>query len=106
MSATRIWQLVLAFATLGAIWASATPAQAQLAQGCSCPAGFAPLNATTCFFSPTVGVTITKAAICPVRNINVGQIASSQQQQSFWGINQMLQQRRDQIQSTPVIRTT
>jgi hypothetical protein len=64
------------------------------------------LNSTTCFFSPTVGVTITKAAICPVRNINVGQIASSQQQHSFWGINQMLQQKRDQLQSTPVIHTT
>jgi hypothetical protein len=41
-------------------------------------------------------------SICPLRNVNVGQIASSQQQQSFWGINQMLQQKRDQLQYTPV----
>jgi hypothetical protein len=105
MNASRIWQLVLTFATLGVIWAATTPAEAQLAAGCTCPAGFSPLSGSTCFFSPTVGVIIPKAAICPLRNVNVGQIASSQQQQSFWGVNQMLQQKRDQLQATPVIRT-
>ena len=103
MNALRIWRLVLAFAMLGVIWAGATPAQAQLAAGCSCPAGSVPLSGSTCSVFPShIGVV---PAICPLRNINVGQIASSQQQQSFWGINQMLQQKRDQLQATPIVHT-
>jgi hypothetical protein len=39
----------------------------------------------------------TVPAICPFNN--VGHIVASTQQQSFWGINQILQQRRDQIQN-------
>jgi hypothetical protein len=104
MIATRFWQLLLAFVTLGVIWAGTTPAQAQLAAGCTCPAGFSPLSGSTCFTSPR-GVFTPTAAICPLRNVNVGQIAASQQQQSFWGVNQMLQQKRDQLQATPVIHT-
>ncbi len=43
---------------------------------------------------------VTTPAICPFNNI--GHIAAAQQQQSFWGIETILQQRRDQIQATPV----
>jgi len=105
MNAFRFWRLLLALAALGMVWAGATPAQAQLAPGCSCPAGFTPLSGSTCSFTPALAVVIVKAAICPLRNVNVGQIASAQQQQSFWGINQMLQQKRDQLQATPVIHS-
>jgi hypothetical protein len=97
MNAARIGRVILTLVTLGAIWAFATPAQAQLAAGCSCPAGYAPLTSNTC----TKGIVFPAVlAICPSRNI--AQIASSQQQQSFWGINQVLQQKRDQLQYTPV----
>jgi len=92
--------LLLTLAAVAAIWL-ATPAQAfplpQLAAGCVCPAGFVPVTSTVC------GPVITKPtvpAICPGRNI--GHIAANVQQQSFWGISQILQQRRDQLQSTPV----
>ena len=105
MNAFRFWRLLLALAALGMVWAGATPAQAQLAPGCSCPAGFTPLSGSTCSFTPALAVVIVKAAICPLRNVNVGQIASAQQQQSFWGVNQMLQQKRDQLQATPVIHS-
>jgi hypothetical protein len=97
MNPTRVWQLLLTLGIVGAIWTIATPAEAQLAPGCSCPAGFTPVSGTTC--KNVFGIV---PAICPLRNVNVGQIASSQQQQSFWGINQMLQQKRDQLQYTPV----
>jgi hypothetical protein len=39
---------------------------------------------------------VTPAAI----NQSIGHIAASQQQQSFWGVQMMLQQRRDQLQGT------
>ena len=85
----------------GLIWAFATPAQAQLAAGCACPAGYARLTSTTCF---NVVTTAFSPAICPGRNI--GQIATAAQEQSLWGINQMLQAKRDQLQATPVPRGT
>lgn len=75
----------------------AAPAQAQLAGGCTCPAGFTPLTASTC--GKGVGAPLTIPAICPLRNL--GHIAAAQQQQSFWGVDQILQQRRDQLQATP-----
>src|ERR1700742_2013618 len=99
MNITRISRLFLALVALAVIWACATPAQAQIAEGCSCPAGFPNPRGTTCFdriFSTST------PAICPLRNVNIGQIAASQQQQSFWGINQILQQKRDHLQYTPV----
>ena len=45
---------------------------------------------------------IRVAAICtvPVLNQSVGQVAASQQQLSFSGVNTVLQQRRDQLQGT------
>jgi hypothetical protein len=98
MIAIRIWRLLLALVTLGAIWAIATPAQAQLVAGCACAAGTVPNSSITCLLIATKA---TVPAICPLRNVNIAQIASSQQQQSFWGINQMLQQKRDQLQYTP-----
>ncbi len=95
MRTTRIWHLLLAVAAVGAIWVISTPAQAQLVAGCACPAGFDPLSGTTCMKGP-----VTAPAICPFNNI--AHIAAAQQQQSFWGIQTILQQRRDQIQATPV----
>jgi hypothetical protein len=44
-----------------------------------------------------------RPAICTTRNAisqSVGHIAASEQQQSFWGIQMMLQQRRDRLQGT------
>jgi hypothetical protein len=104
MNSIGIRLFLLAFGTLGLLWLGAAPAQAQLSPGCSCPAGLVPLSGTTCtdFISHITRV----PAICPLRNYNVGQIAASQQQQSFWGVNQMLQHRRDQLQYTPVGGTT
>lgn len=97
MLANRLWQFFLPFFAAVAIFVVATPAQAQLASGCSCPAGFAPLSSTVC---SRVSPPATAAAICPFHNL--GQIAASQQQQSFWGIEQVLQQKRDRLQSTPL----
>ncbi len=84
----------------GLMWAFATPAQAQLAAGCACPAGFTPATSTTC--SRGISPPVTVPAICPGRNI--GQIATAAQDQSFWGINQMLQAKRDQLQATLINR--
>jgi hypothetical protein len=103
MKITGIWRHLLALATLAVIWASVTPAQAQVTAGCSCPAGFPNARGTTCFDRSFIA---NVPAICPLRTINIGQIAASQQQQSFWGINQMLQQKRDHLQYTPIGRTT
>jgi len=79
------------------LWTVITPARAQLLPGCSCPAGFTPLTGTTCRFNA-----IVVPAICPnaAYNNTIGQIAASLQQQSFWGINTVLQQKRDQLQRT------
>ncbi len=83
-------------------WIVVTPAQAQLAAGCTCPAGSFPSSSTQCvrFFN---GLPTTVPANCTARNAinqSVGHIAASQQQQSFWGVQMMLQQRRDQLQGT------
>ena len=52
----------------------------------------------------TIGQPIpVSPANCTARNAinqSVGHIAASQQQQSFWGVQMMLQQRRDQLQGT------
>lgn len=86
----------------GLIWAFATPVRAAgLAAGCACPAGANPIASTTCV---NVATSTLVPAICPGRNI--GQIATAAQQQSFWGINQMLQAKRDQLQATPINRGT
>jgi hypothetical protein len=46
-------------------------------------------------------VLVIVPAICPGRNAgNAGHLAASQQQLSFWGVQTILQQRRDQLQST------
>lgn len=100
MNRAQIVRVLLALAVAGPTWAVGTPAHAQLASGCTCPAGTVPLvgSTTTCTKSPVVVVPVP--AICPSRNI--GHIAAAAQQLSFWGINQMLQQKRDQMQSTPM----
>jgi hypothetical protein len=95
MNATFVCRLLLSLFSAAAILALATPAQAQLAGGCSCPAGFSPLNATTCILPRT---TVTAPAICPYNNI--GHIVAAEQQRSFWGINMMFQQERDQLQQS------
>jgi hypothetical protein len=97
MNAARVWQLFLTLGIVGAIWTIATPAQAQLAAGCSCPAGFTPVSSTTCF---KFGFPIVPAICTGPNNNGIGQIAASQQQLSFWGVQMMLQQRRDQLQGT------
>jgi hypothetical protein len=93
--------LLFALIAAGMSWITATPAHAQLAGGCKCPANFTPSGPTTCknIFNPGVFA----PAICTTRNAinqSVGHIAASQQQQSFWGVQTMLQQRRDQLQGT------
>ena len=90
--------LIVALSVIGMTWITATPAQAQLTTGCKCPAGFIPSGATTCTFN-----FVFVPAICTARNAineSIGHVASSQQQQSFWGVQMMLQQRRDQLQGT------
>jgi hypothetical protein len=92
MSVTRTGHLFLALFAACAIWVVASPAQAQLVSGCTCPAGFAPATSTTCRLG-----TNTIPAICPFRNL--AHITAAIQQQSFSGIDQIIQQRRDQLQS-------
>ena len=106
MGSARLWRLFFTLAAAVMTWGLAAPAQAQLAPGCSCPAGFIPNGAGTCTSRPA-GIfvnglpPITIAPICP-RNpyaiTDVGHILAAQQQQSFWGIDQVIQERRDQIQ--------
>jgi hypothetical protein len=100
MNRAQIVRVLLVLAVAGPTWAIGTPADAQLASGCSCPAGTFPVvgSSTTCTKSPVQVVAVP--AICPSRNI--GHIAAAAQQLSFWGIDQMLQQKRDQMQSTPM----
>jgi hypothetical protein len=101
MNASRIGRLLLSMAAGALIWAfaTATGAQAQLAAGCACPAGSFPIAGTaTCSRSPRVVVPVP--AICPSNN--VGSIAAGLQQQSFWGVQQMLTARRDHFQATPL----
>jgi len=84
-------------------WMAGTPAQALLA-GCSCPAGFNPATSTTCINNALMVVPAICTPAAPVTpaaiNQSVGHVAASQQQQSFWGVQMMLQQRRDQLQGT------
>ena len=95
--------LIVTLIAVGAIWTIATPAQALLA-GCSCPAGFVPATSTTCINNALVVVPAICTPAAPVTpaaiNQSIGHIAASQQQQSFWGVQMMLQQRRDQLQGT------
>jgi hypothetical protein len=91
--------LILLFA-VAAFWGGSSPAQAQLLSGCSCPAGYTPAAGTTC---SRKALPTTVPAICPYRD--VGHIAAQLQQQSFWGIETMLQQKRDQLQYTMIPST-
>ena len=103
MNANIFSRLALAILIAGGLfWLFATPVRAAgLAAGCTCPAGANPVASTTCV---NVVTSALVPAICPGRNI--GQIATAAQEQSFWGINQMLQAKRDQLQATPVPRGT
>jgi hypothetical protein len=78
----------------------ASPASAQLGPGCTCPAGYIPSSGNTCrFFHFTVPATCPAGPYAIAQSI--AQIASSQQQLSFWGVQQILQGRREQLQGTP-----
>lgn len=96
MSRAFVLRAATLFFALWSISLLTAPAQAQLAPGCVCPAGFTPISATSC---RNVAQVIAPA-MCPYRNF--GQIAAAQQQLSFWGIKTMLQQKQDQLQSTPI----
>lgn len=100
MGGTLLLRAVAIFFALWSVSLMTTSAQAQLAPGCACPAGFTPISPTACF-SIAKG---TAPPICGYRNL--GQIAASQQQLSFWGIKTILQQKQDQLQSTPIPRAT
>jgi Autotransporter beta-domain len=71
-----------------------SPAFAQLAAGCTCPHGAAVVGPTTCSMFH-VGMF---PATCTAQSVN--HIAASTQQLSFFGIEQILQGRRDQLQGT------
>jgi hypothetical protein len=101
MNLVCLWRLPLTLVAIAAIWAFATPAEAQLAAGCGCPAGTIPNSTATCIHVATKTVV---PAFCPGRNIR--QIVTDEQDQSLWGINQMLQAKRDQLQATPFQRGT
>jgi hypothetical protein len=99
MNASRIGHLLLTLVAGGLLWASATPAQAQLAAGCACPAGYTPISASACF----KGLAAPQLPpICTFSAAYITHIIAAEQQQSFWGIKTMLQQKQDQLQSTPV----
>jgi outer membrane autotransporter protein len=75
-----------------------TPARAQLSPGCTCPVGFSPVGPNSCHrLSPNLTIPATCYGATPQ---NISQIAASQQQLSFYGVQQILQGRRDQLQGT------
>jgi hypothetical protein len=86
--------VIMALSAIGITLIAATPARAQLAPGCTCPAGYVPSGATSC--TDPLGVV---PAICTGGAISrsIGQIAASQQQLSFSGIQSVIQARRDQL---------
>ncbi len=95
--------LLVALSAIGMTSIVVTPAQAQLAAGCTCPAGSHPSGSNTCALNNFFNFSPGFPANCTARNAinqSVGHIAASQQQQSFWGVQMMLQQRRDQLQGT------
>jgi hypothetical protein len=100
MSAARVRRLFFALIAIGWVGWLATPARAALlAPGCVCPAGTLPNSSTTCvrLINGIPGPPVP--AVCPIQN--VGHIIAAEQQQSFWGIKTILQQKQDQLQSTP-----
>ena len=106
MNTARIWRFVLACFAIVAIWSAARPIEAQAQAGCTCPAGYTLVGTATCQRTIVQGrPALTVPAVCPVPYggqasliAGIGHLASTQQQLSFWGINQMLQQKRDQFQ--------
>jgi hypothetical protein len=93
--------LGLAAAVAVFVLTAGTPAHA-LNPGCTCPAG-SPSGANQCFI---LGVGLIPA-ICTARNAinqSVGHVAASEQQLSFWGVQTVLQQRRDQLQGASASR--
>jgi hypothetical protein len=101
--------LLLALIAVAISWIAATPARAQLAAGCTCPANFVPSGPTSCRITINNAILLSRPAICTTRNAinqSVAHIAASEQQQSLWGVQMMLQQRRDQLQRTSGSRGT
>jgi hypothetical protein len=92
-----ISRIILGIAAVAVMLLTAvSPASAQLSPACTCPAGSVPTGLFTCF-RLHVG---SFAATCPATAQSIAQIAASQQQLSFWGVQQILQSRRDQLQGT------
>jgi Autotransporter beta-domain len=99
----------------------AMPAHAQLAAGCTCPAGTASRGVNSCLnfhtevLSPAT-CTTTPGAMTPgagatgqppnpaALSQSIGHIAASMQQMSFTGVQAILQERRDQLQGTLGVR--
>jgi hypothetical protein len=74
-----------------------SPASAQLAAGCTCPAGSVPIGPAIC---SAIGVGRFPATCRANLNQSFNHIAASDQQLSFFGVEQVLQGRRDQLQGT------
>ena len=97
----------LAAAVAVFVLTAGAPAQA-LNPGCTCPAGSQPSGTNQCFILGVglIPATCTATGGSAALNQSVGHVAASQQQQSFWGLQMMLQQRRDQLQSASTGRST
>src|SRR5580692_7956672 len=107
--------LGLAAVAAAIVLTAGTPAQA-LSPGCTCPAGSRPVIGANLCFTPQLGAfapTCTAPAPGPAPtpapapvaggaalNQSIGHVAASQQQLSFWGIREILEGRRDQLQGT------
>jgi hypothetical protein len=92
-----IFRAVFGLAAIAAVFlGDASPAQAQLSAGCTCPAGSQPNGVNRCF---VLGFGFVPAT-CSARNLGIAGIAASQQQLSFSGVQSILQGRRDQLQGT------
>src|ERR1700733_13492159 len=74
-----------------------SPASAQLVVGCTCPAGSVPIGPAIC---SAIGVGRFPATCRANFNQSFNHIAASDQQLSFFGVEQILQGRRDQLQGT------
>jgi len=95
---------ILALSTIGMVWTSVTPAEAQLSPGCTCPAGSSPTGLNMCIASAPPGSPAPSPsfpATCrSAINQSVGRVAASQQQISFSAVQTILEGRRDQLQGT------
>jgi hypothetical protein len=107
----RSFGLVVGLAAVGVLlFASVSPASAQLAAGCSCPSGSI-VSGNQCALQGAA--LVLHAPVCTgsgssqtAISQSVGRLASSQQQLSFSGIQSLLEGRRDQLQGNSEFRRT